>query len=49
MTAGDFSLSPAGSGGQLRNDGTEDVILLAGVILPIPASSATPTIGTPVP
>ena len=49
MSAGDSSLSPAGSGGELRNDGTEEVILLAGVILPIPASAATPGAGTPVP
>jgi hypothetical protein len=49
MTAGDSSLSPAGSGGELRNDGTEDVVLLAGVILPIPTGVATPTAGTPVP
>jgi hypothetical protein len=49
MTAGDFSLSPAGSGGELRNDGAEEVILLAGVILPIPADAATPGAGTPVP
>ena len=49
MTAGDTSLSPAGSGGELRNDGSEDVVLLAGVILPIPDSAATPGAGTPVP
>lgn len=49
MTAGDFSLSPAGSGGELRNDGTEEVVLLAGIIIPLPATAATPTAGTPVP
>jgi hypothetical protein len=49
MSAGDSSLSPAGSGGELRNDGTQEVILLAGVILPIPVGVATPTTGTPVP
>jgi hypothetical protein len=49
MTAGDSSLSPAGSGGELRNDGTEDVILLATLLVPIPANAATPEAGTPVP
>ena len=49
MTAGDSSLSPAGSGGELRNDGTEEVILLAGVIRSLPDSAATPAAGTPVP
>ena len=49
MTAGDSSLSPAGSGGELRNDGTEEVVLLAGVILSLPVSAATPGAGTPVP
>jgi quercetin dioxygenase-like cupin family protein len=49
MTAGDFSLSPAGSGGEWRNDGTEEVVVLAGVILPIPTNAATPAAGTPVP
>ena len=39
--SGDTSLSPAGSGGELRNDGSEDVVLLAGVILSIPDSAAT--------
>jgi hypothetical protein len=29
MTAGDFWLRPPNSGGELRNDGTEDVVLLA--------------------
>jgi hypothetical protein len=48
MMAGDSSLSPAGSGGELRNDGAEDVVLLAGVILPIPLDAATPAAGTPV-
>jgi hypothetical protein len=48
MMAGDSSLSPAGSGGELRNDGAEDVVLLAGVILPIPTGAATPAAGTPV-
>jgi hypothetical protein len=42
MGAGDSSLSPAGTGGELRNDGTEEVRLLAGLIVPLPA-------GTPVP
>ena len=49
MTAGDSSLSPAGSGGELRNDGTEEVILLATLLIPIPADAATPGAGTPVP
>ena len=48
MTAGDSFLSPAGSGGELRNAGTEEVILLAGLIVPVPAG--TPVVaGTPAP
>lgn len=41
MTVGETSLSPAGSGGFLRNDGTDEVILLAAIIWP--AAGATPT------
>ncbi|MDQ3695490.1 MAG: hypothetical protein M3464_17990 [Chloroflexota bacterium] len=46
MRAGDSSLSPAGTGGELRNDGSEDVVLLVGLIVPVPAG--TPVAGTPV-
>ena len=46
MSAGDANLSPASSGGELRNDGTEEVILLAGLIVPIPDGTAG-TVGTP--
>jgi hypothetical protein len=49
MSAGDSSLSPAGSGGEWRNDGTEEVIVLAALIVPIPTGAATPGSGTPVP
>src|SRR5215207_6089647 len=49
MTAGDAPLSPAGSGGVLRNEGTEEVILLAGLIVPVPDGAATPAAGTPTP
>jgi hypothetical protein len=42
MRAGDSSLSPAGSGGELRNDGGEEVILLASLIAPLPAATPTP-------
>jgi redox-sensitive bicupin YhaK (pirin superfamily) len=49
MSAGDANLSPAGSGGELRNEGTEEVILLAGLIVPVPDGAATPGAGTPVP
>lgn len=46
MTAGDATLSPGNSGGALRNDGTEDVILLAALIVPIrdgtPVAAGTP-------
>jgi hypothetical protein len=49
MSAGDSFLSPAGSGGELRNDGSEEVVLLAGLILPVPDGAATPGAGTPVP
>ncbi len=47
MRAGDSSLSPAGSGGELRNDGSEEVLLLAGLLVPVPAG--TPVAGTPLP
>jgi hypothetical protein len=49
MSAGDSSLSPAGSGGELRNDGSQEVILLASLIAPVPESAATPGAGTPTP
>jgi hypothetical protein len=49
MSAGDSSLSPAGSGGELRNDGSEEVILLAGLIVPVPDGAVTPGVGTSVP
>ncbi|MCC2672479.1 MAG: hypothetical protein K0Q72_4951 [Armatimonadetes bacterium] len=49
MSAGDANLSPAGSGGELRNEGTEEVILLAGLIVPVPEGPATPGAGTPTP
>jgi len=42
MSPGDSSLSPAGSGGELRNDGGEEVILLASLIAPLPAATPTP-------
>jgi hypothetical protein len=41
MTVGDAYLSPAGSGGSLRNAGTDEAILLAAIVYP--ASEATPT------
>ena len=47
MRAGDAFLSPAGSGGELRNDGSEEVVILASIIVPLPAG--TPVAGTPVP
>jgi hypothetical protein len=46
MRAGDAFLSPAGSGGELRNDGSAEVVLLASIIIPLPAG--TPVAGTPV-
>jgi hypothetical protein len=46
MSAGDSSLSPAGSGGELRNEGSEEVILLASLIVPIPAGTPVAA-GTP--
>ena len=42
MTTGDAYVSPASSGGQLRNTGTEEVILLAAIIYPDPAATPTP-------
>jgi hypothetical protein len=49
MSVGDANLSPAGSGGELRNEGTEEAILLAGLIVPVPEGAATPGAGTPTP
>jgi hypothetical protein len=49
LRAGDANLSPGGSGGELRNDGSEEVVLLAGLIVPIPEGAATPGAGTPTP
>ena len=49
MSAGDSTLSPAGSGGELRNEGSEEVILLASLIAPVPESAATPGVGAPMP
>jgi hypothetical protein len=48
LRAGDSFFSPAGSGGELRNDGMEEVILLAGIIVAVPEGTATPGAGTPV-
>lgn len=41
MIVGDSYLSPADSGGTLRNPGTDEAILLAAIVYP--ASEATPT------
>jgi hypothetical protein len=49
MSVGDSYLSPGGAGGELRNVGTEEVSLLASIIVPIPEGTATPGAGTPVP
>ena len=49
MTTGDTFLSPAGSGGKLRNDETGEVSLLASLIVPLPTEAVTPAAGTPVP
>src|SRR5687768_1241590 len=35
MTAGDAFLSPAGTGGELRNDGSEEVVILASILVPL--------------
>jgi hypothetical protein len=35
MSAGDANLSPVGTGGELRNDGSEEVSLLAGILVPV--------------
>ncbi|MDQ3640047.1 MAG: hypothetical protein M3450_00935, partial [Actinomycetota bacterium] len=48
MTAGDAFLSPAGTGGELRNDGSEDVVLLASILIPLPPGTPVAA-GTPVP
>lgn len=42
MTAGDAYLSPAGSGGSLRNTGTDEAILLAAIVYPAPSATPTP-------
>jgi quercetin dioxygenase-like cupin family protein len=49
MRVGDSFFSPAGSGGELRNDGSEEVILLTSIIVPVPDGAATPWARTPVP
>lgn len=49
LRAGDSFFSPAGSGGELRNDGSEDVSILASIIVPISDDAGTPWAGTPVP
>ena len=49
MRAGDATLSPAGSGGELRNAGSEEVVLLSSLIASVPESTATPGAGTPMP
>jgi len=49
MSVGDSYLSPTGSGGEVRNAGTEEVSLLASIIVPVPEVAATPGAGTPVP
>lgn len=41
MTVGDAYLSPANSGGSLRNDGSDEAILLAAIVYP--AEESTPT------
>ena len=49
ISVGDSYLSPAGSGGEVRNSGTEEVSLLASIIVPVPEVAVTPGAGTPVP
>jgi quercetin dioxygenase-like cupin family protein len=49
MSAGDSFFSPAGSGGELRNEGSEEVSILASIIVPIPDGAATPAAGTTTP
>jgi len=48
MRAGDSLLSPVGSGGELRNAGSEEVRLLASLLIPLPAGTPVPA-GTPIP
>ena len=48
MRAGDSLLSPVGSGGELRNAGSEEVQLLASLLIPLPAGTPVPA-GTPIP
>lgn len=42
MTVGDAYLSPANSGGTLRNPGKEEAILLAAIVYPAEESTPTP-------
>jgi hypothetical protein len=42
MAVGDAYLSPAGSGGSLRNTGPDEAILLAAIVYPAPAATPTP-------
>jgi quercetin dioxygenase-like cupin family protein len=46
MSAGDANLSPVGTGGELRNDGSEEVILLAGILVPVGDGSGTTVRGS---
>jgi quercetin dioxygenase-like cupin family protein len=41
MSAGEANLSPVGTGGELRNDGSEEVSLLAGILVPVGDGSTT--------
>ena len=47
MSAGDASLSPPMAGGELRNEGSEEVSILASLIDPDMGGAATPEAGTP--
>ena len=42
LAVGDAYLSPAGSGGVLRNAGADEAILLAAIIYPVPDATPTP-------
>jgi hypothetical protein len=48
LQVGDSYLSPSGSGGELRNDGTDEVSVLAGILYPMPAGTPE-AVGTPAP
>jgi len=42
LEAGDSFVAPSPSGGEFRNDGTEEAVVLIAVVVPVPAATPTP-------